>query len=441
MSELVLSVSQFNRLVAEHLSALGEVTIEGELTEFKVSQGKWIYATLKDQESSVGLFGMIFRIRNYQQLEVGMKVRVEGVANLYQKTGRFSVTAYKITPAGEGALQLAYEKLKLQLDREGLFAPNRKRKIVAFPQKIGVLTAKNSDAYKDFFKVLKARMGGLQLYFYPVSVQGKQAVPSLLKGLSYLNSHFSDLDAIVITRGGGSLEDLQAFNDEQVARAIFASRFPVVSAVGHEKDISLCDLVADLRASTPSNAAELLVRTREEVAITVQVATNSLHTRLAQQFTEWRENIDEQVDFLNEAFTSYNQQIAELLERFEHQWQQTWQKYQQLPTQLQTQLKFLTHYSVTFFKRYHDRIQTAKVGMLRELTQQITTQTQRLTQIERLLNSLDYKQVLKRGYSLTTTASGKVISSVTQLNQGQELITSFADGQSTSKVLNIQKGS
>lgn len=262
MNLKILTVSEFVDEINEVLS-YEAVAVEGEVSEYSVKDGRLVFFRLSDEEASVECFSLLWRIR--QPLEDGMKVRVVGVPGLYKKSGRFRINVEAVELVGEGALRRAFELLKAKLEKEGLFAPERKRTITRFPETIGLITSKDSEAYHDFLKVLKARWGGLAIFFLNVHVQGFQAIGEIVQAFEYFNGFPRPLNAIVLLRGGGSLEDLQAFNSEEVARAVFASKYPVVVGVGHERDETLADYIADLRASTPSNAAELLVPHRQAV--------------------------------------------------------------------------------------------------------------------------------------------------------------------------------
>ncbi|MFH2019256.1 MAG: exodeoxyribonuclease VII large subunit, partial [bacterium] len=167
----IFSVSEFNEMVNSHLAVLGDIVVEGEISQLKISQSKWVYITIKDEKASVEVFSMVFRLTNIRSLEEGMLVKVYGKAGIYPKNGRFSIQADQVLPSGEGALKLAYEKLKNQLESEGIFDIARKRPLPMFPSSIGLITAKGSEAYNDFVKVVSERLGGLNISFYPVSVQ------------------------------------------------------------------------------------------------------------------------------------------------------------------------------------------------------------------------------------------------------------------------------
>ena len=237
-----------------------EVMIEGEVASFKVNQGKWVFFDLKDEESSVGCFMTLWNLR--VPLEDGMKVVVKGTPKL-TKWGKFSVTVAAVRPTGEGSLKKAYEMLKKKLMLEGLFAPERKRALPEDLTRIGVISSRQAAGYADFIKIVNARWGGMKIVTAHTQVQGMDAPDQMIRALKYFNER-SDVQVIVMLRGGGSADDLACFNDEQLVREVAASKIPVVTGIGHEVDESLCDLAADLRASTPSNAAELLTRDRRK---------------------------------------------------------------------------------------------------------------------------------------------------------------------------------
>ena len=250
-------VAVFNQTIAY---AYPTVTITGELANFRVSKGRWVYFDLKDEESSVRFFGTVYMLPG--PLEDGMMLQVEGVPRLHQTFG-FSITTQTITPVGEGSIKKAAALLEAKLTKEGLFSEERKRPIPYPPTRIGLIASGESAAYADFMKIITSRWGGLEILHVESQVQGSAAPAQIIQALDTLNARGEEIDAIVITRGGGSADDLQAFSVEPVVRAIAASRIPTLVAIGHEIDVSLAERAADKRASTPSNAAELLVPDRE----------------------------------------------------------------------------------------------------------------------------------------------------------------------------------
>lgn len=274
----IFSVSDFVALTNQTLEyAYPSVVLEGEVESFKVNQGKFVFFNLKDKTASVGCFMMVFNLR--VPLEDGMKVVVRGRPKL-TNFGRFSVTVDSVKPAGEGSIKRGFELLKATLEKEGLFAQDRKRPLPTMPRRVGVLASVESAGYADFMKIVDQRWGGVEFSVYHTLVQGLDAPDALCRGLDVLNQAEVPLDAIVIIRGGGSADDLSAFNDEMLVRAVAASRTPTLVGVGHETDTTLCDLVADVRAATPSNAAQLLVPDRQAVAARVADRAAGLSPRL-----------------------------------------------------------------------------------------------------------------------------------------------------------------
>lgn len=258
-----LRVSDFVALVNQAFElAFPEVVIVGELANFKVSKNRWVYFDLKDDGSSVRCFGTVYMLPG--PLEDGMLVEVRGAPKLHQQFG-FSFNMQSIRPVGEGSLRKAAELLQAKLTTEGLFDQDRKRILPYPPQRIGLITSGESAAYADFIKILKARWGGVEIELADVHVQGERSPSQLVAALQWFNEQADPPDVLVMIRGGGSANDLAAFSVESVVRAVAASRVPTLVAIGHEVDVSLAELAADQRASTPSNAAELLVPDRREV--------------------------------------------------------------------------------------------------------------------------------------------------------------------------------
>lgn len=240
--------------------AYASVCITGEVASFKVNQGKWVFFDIKDEESSVNCFMALWNLRT--PIEDGMKVVIRGVPKI-TKWGKFSFTVTAIKPVGEGSIKKAYEMLKKKLTAEGLFDPAKKRPLPEDLTKLGVISSVQAAGYADFIKIINARWGGMKVQVAHTQVQGLDAPDQIIRALKYFNER-AEVQAIVILRGGGSADDLACFNDEALVREIAASRIPVITGIGHEVDESLADLAADVRASTPSNAAEMLTHDRAE---------------------------------------------------------------------------------------------------------------------------------------------------------------------------------
>lgn len=307
-----LSVSDFIALTNQTLEyAYPSVEIEGEVASFKVNQGKYVFFDLKDAGGSVGCFMTVWQLR--VPIEDGMKVIVSATPKLTQ-WGKFSLTVRAIRPSGEGALKKSFELLRAKLDQEGLFAPERKRSLPNLPRHIGVITSTGAAGYADFVKILNDRWGGLVVDVAHVQVQGADAPDQMIRALEYFNSREELPDVIVIIRGGGSADDLAAFNDELLVRAIAASRVPTLVGVGHEIDTSLADMAADVRAATPSNAAQLLVPDRQEIIRAARQRVASLLPKAEQAVEQQRLYVRHQ---LEAALESVERTIERRFERLQ----------------------------------------------------------------------------------------------------------------------------
>lgn len=263
MENTPLTVSDFVALVNQTLEyAYPSVMVIGEVAEFRISQGKWVTFKLKDAESVVECFMVAYQLR--VPIENGMKVRIIAAPKLNGKWGKFSLTVRNIAPLGEGSIKKSFELLKAKLEAEGLFSPERKRVLPRIPQRVAVITSTESAAYADFCKIINERWGGLQVMVAHTQVQGEPAADQIIRAIRYFNSYEVLPEVLIIIRGGGSAEDLMTFNDEQLAREISRSRIPTLVGVGHEVDHTLADMVADVRAATPTNAAEILVPDRRD---------------------------------------------------------------------------------------------------------------------------------------------------------------------------------
>ncbi|MDO4612351.1 MAG: exodeoxyribonuclease VII large subunit [Candidatus Saccharibacteria bacterium] len=255
-----LTPSEFIAVTNETLEySFSGVLIEGEVASFKVNQGKWVFFDLKDEESSISCFMTLWGLK--MPIEDGMKVVVRGVPKL-TKWGKFSVTVSDVRPVGEGSLKKSFEILKKKLTEEGLFDSAKKRALPKDLTRLGVISSTAAAGYHDFVKILNARWGGIKVSVAHTQVQGFDAPAQIIRALRYFNER-GDVQVIAILRGGGSADDLAAFNDKELVRAVAASKIPVITGVGHEVDETLIDFAADVRASTPSNAAEILTLDRK----------------------------------------------------------------------------------------------------------------------------------------------------------------------------------
>lgn len=283
------SVSSFVSTLNQTLEySYPSVSIEGEVASFKVNQNKYVFFDLKDSEASVGCFMTVWQLRI--PIEDGMRVIVTAIPKL-TPWGKFSLTVQSIRPSGEGSIKKSFELLKAKLEGEGLFAPERKRSLPKIPAHIGVVSSTQAAGYADFIKILDDRWGGIKVDVAHVQVQGVDAADQMIRALRYFNEQSELPEVLVIIRGGGSADDLSAFNDELLVREIAASRVPTLVGVGHEIDVSLADLAADVRAATPSNAAQLLVPDRHESIRTARSQVRSLLPRLESLIARQRDDV------------------------------------------------------------------------------------------------------------------------------------------------------
>lgn len=393
-----LSVSQFieqiNTVLAEQV-----VWVEGEVCDLHVSQGKWMYFSLKDDSSLINCFAMVFRVRT--PIEEGMKVKIWGVPRIYAKFGKFSINVDSIEPSGEGALKRAFELLKNKLEGEGLFAPERKRALPRFPEKIGLITSSEAAAYTDFIKVLKGRRGGIEINFISVVVQGRDAVKEICEAVQQINEQYPNLDALVLIRGGGSLEDLHAFNDEDVVRSLARSRIPTMTGVGHERDVTLVDYVADVRGSTPSNCAELLTPTKEEIHSSLNEMTRRLSTKVGELFIQRERSIVRSVNIIHDSVTNSLERVQNLAQRMSN----------------------IGRLYEMNLQKSKASIESGSTKINNVLNEELLKQEQKVGMMQRVLVSLHPKNTLARGYSITKTVSGKVVRDSHSLSAGEAIET------------------
>ena len=299
LNPIELSVSDFVELLNQTLEfAYPSVVITGELANFRVSKNRWVYFDLKDEAASVKFFGTVYQLPG--PLEDGLLLKVRGQPRLHSLYG-FSVNVINMQPAGEGSIRRTADLLRAKLTVEGLFDESRKRSLPYPPTRIGLITSRQSAAYADFIKILHARWGGLEIQLIDVQVQGEPAASQIIAALEQLNAEADPPEVITIIRGGGSAEDLAAFNTEQVTRAVAASRVPTLVAIGHEIDLSLAELAADRRASTPSNAAELLVPDRRAVRRELEIVIGQLENYGQRHIQAARSTLQQQLTGLEQA--------------------------------------------------------------------------------------------------------------------------------------------
>jgi len=288
----ILTVSELTQEIKDILEMqFADILVEGEISNLKVPPSGHIYFTLKDDLSQIRvvLFKNQARTLRFSP-EDGLHVICRGRVSLYEKRGEYQLILEEMEPKGIGALQLAFLQLKERLEKEGFFDPSRKKPFPMVPQKIGIVTSPTGAVIRDMLHIIERRFENVHLLLFPVRVQGEGAASEIAKGIEYFNEQM-EVDVIIVARGGGSLEDLWAFNEEEVAKAIFYSKIPILSAVGHETDYTISDFVADLRAPTPSAAAELVVRDKREIKNTLRFLEGRLGSEVLQILQEGRTHL------------------------------------------------------------------------------------------------------------------------------------------------------
>ena len=419
----VLSVGELTADIKRLLEkSVGAVWVGGEITNLRAQSSGHVYFTLKDAAAQLSC--VLFRGTAAAQrrlLADGQKVLLHGDVTVYEARGQYQLIVRAVELQGVGALQIAFEKLKQQLAAEGLFAPERKRPLPRYPQRIGLVTSPTGAAIRDVLHVIQRRNPALEIILAPCRVQGDGAAREITEAIRLLNevaihNPQSAIDLILLTRGGGSLEDLWAFNEEAVARAIFESAVPVVSAVGHEIDFTIADFVADVRAATPSAAAEII--TEGVFASREFVADAPLRLRQL----AWRKMNREIENFTKLAGRLSRRQPRRRLN-------DALQRLDDLSSDLLRRLKAAAHSRRLVLENVAGRFARMKPALA------LKGRGESLRQLEKRLNLLGPEQVLARGYSITTDAtSGNVLRRASTVEPGQKLRTRLAHGEISSRV-------
>ncbi len=410
----------------------GEIWLQGEISNFKHHSSGHMYLTLKDDRAQVK--AACFRNNNrYLKFrpEDGLEVLVRGRLSVYEPRGDYQIIVEYMEPVGIGSLQLAFEQLKEKLRKEGLFEEARKKPLPLLPQKIGIVTSPTGAAIRDILRILKRRNASLHVLIYPAKVQGTGAAEEIAAGVRYLNSRH-DIDVIIVGRGGGSIEDLWAFNEEAVARAIFQSHIPVISAVGHEVDFTISDFVADLRAPTPSAAAEMVSGARDELRATVR----SLNGRLVQAIRlemERRRSLLERLS-RNRAFEVAPNKIREFQQRFDEATLRLTQAMFRFVTQTRHRERMLqTRLSRVDLRQIIARKRDALARALQSLASDIKARLQRERARAELavgrMNALSPLAILERGYAICRDQRGIILKDSGGVSVGDAISVRLARGE------------
>jgi exodeoxyribonuclease VII large subunit len=408
VSDLVSSIKEY--LEEQFL----EVMVQGEVTNLSPSSAGHWYFTLSDENASIScaLFkGDALRNPIIRNLKNGDKIIISGPLSVYLKKGSFQLLVKRLLPAGEGQLKLQFERLKARLSQEGLFDLEKKKKLPLFPKKIAVITAEHGAALQDFINVMRRRSLWLDLIVIPAQVQGESAPKSLIQGIERAEN-IKDVDVIVLTRGGGSLEDLWAFNDENLIRRIYACSIPVISAVGHQVDFTLCDYVADYRSETPTAAAETLSQPQTELKARMNYCQTHLRSSLFKVY--------QHIQLLVQK--SHPKELVSLIEK-----------------KIYDADKRLNHYrlieraqELVGLPEAHQTLDEKMVSLGYVKDMKLKNLSEKLSRIGHVLSVLNPSSVLERGYTFVRSGFGEVISSkesFEKVSKGSDLFIQFKDGK------------
>ena len=436
-----VSVSEINRKAKSLLeNQLGEVCVEAEIgTLSRPSSGHW-YFSLKDDRAQLSC--AMFRRANMRvrfEPKVGDSVIVRGLLSIYEARGNYQLMVDHMEASGDGALQRALEALKQKLQSEGLFDQDRKKAISPHCERIGVITSPTGAAVEDIISVLGRRSPSSHIAIYPVQVQGTGSAEQIAEAIDVANAQVTtgerDLDVLIVGRGGGSLEDLWAFNEEVVARAIARSEIPVVSAVGHEIDYSISDLVADLRAATPSQAAELVTRDSHEWLQRIDMAVSQLESLTARILRDHKQRVEnltarlrhpsQQLALLQNKITTNQDRATALI-------QSRLAASKHPLAQLNTRLQSAS--PSRLLKQRQETIINMSSGLPGQMLKVLRDNKRQVEHLSTLLETLGPSATLKRGYAIVTDESGKLVRSTQQVKQGDTIAVALDDGHLRARV-------
>ena len=443
MADNIYSVSQLNQSVRLMLeNQLGAVWLTGEISNFSQPvSGHW-YLSLKDENAQVRC--AMFRMKNLRvsfRPTNGMQVLVRANVSLYEPRGDYQLIIESMHLAGEGLLMQQFEALKLKLAAEGLFAQHLKKNLPHFSKAVGIITSKTGAALQDILHILQRRDPSLKIIIYPTAVQGKDAATEIAQMIELANQR-QEVDVLIVGRGGGSLEDLWCFNEEMVARAIFHSHLPVISAVGHETDVTIADFVADVRAPTPSAAAELVSRNQTELLQQLQYRRQRLEIALDRLFAEKQQKLKHLSLRLHNQHPQAQLRIQQqLITQLSHRLQQS------LRHRWQKKAENLTALSIRLYKnplplriqQYEQQLAQLKVRLNSHMNLTLSLQQKQLAHLCGKLDSLSPLKVLARGYSITQNQQNFTIRSMKDVNVGEQIKTRLPDGNIISKVIRLEE--
>ena len=434
-----LSVSQLNARARSLLEEVfPRVWVEGELSNLARPSSGHLYFSLKDSKAQIRCaFFRQHASRVRLTLRDGLQVKVRGRVSLYEGRGDYQLIVDALETAGDGALRQAFEALKARLEQEGLFAQSRKQALPAFPRRIGVITSASGAAVRDIISVFRRRAPFVELTIVPSAVQGNEAAGQLVQALQLADR--AGFDALIISRGGGSLEDLWPFNEESVARAVAACSTPIVSAVGHETDVSICDFVADLRAPTPSAAAEQLSPDSAGLLRQFQQLQQQLHSRLRQRLERDRlrlHSLQQRLRHPGERLAQQAQRLDELELRLKRALQQTHTHQHTRLERLQARLQ--QQHPGRRLDLLRQQLQHLQQRLPRSMQQRLQQERQQLARLGQNLNLVSPLATLGRGYSILLDQQGRAIREADQVSSGQHLQARLAKGQLNLQVIDPQ---
>ncbi|MGA2137278.1 MAG: exodeoxyribonuclease VII large subunit [Verrucomicrobiia bacterium] len=440
----VLSVTDLTHRIKDLLEdKFPSVWVEGEVSNLRSPSSGHVYFTLKDANAQLPV--VLFRgvaAKVGFKLKDGLQVIASGDISVYEKSGQYQLVARRLLPKGLGALQLAFEELKQRLAKEGLFDPARKKPIPALPQHIGLITSPTGAAIRDFLNIIGRRFPNVHIVIHPVRVQGDGAAQEIAAAIDEFNTlhttHRLPLDVLIVTRGGGSLEDLWAFNEEVVARALARSKIPTISAVGHEIDFTISDFVADLRAPTPSAAAELVVKAKDEFAHQIGQYQSRLQKDLRLRLAETRQHFSDLASSYvfrrpTEIIRQYQQQVDDYGHRLTRATSAAFRAHRaQLDTASE---KFKLLSPQAFLVNWRQRLGSDEQRFQASWTHRQQGTRHRLAQADAKLELLSPKATLRRGYSITLIPeSGRIVRTIRHVTAGTKISTKVLDGTFTSVV-------
>jgi exodeoxyribonuclease VII large subunit len=438
----IFTVSEITRVVREILEGrIGEVWVEGEISNYRKQSSGHHYFTLKDDRSQIPcvMFARSYGAQTRIALSDGMQVQAYGLVSVYEARGQYQLIVQLLQPKGQGVLQAKFEALKRKLQAEGLFEASRKRPIPKFPRRVALVTSSTGAAVQDMLNILKRRSPWLRILICPVRVQGEGAAVEISEMIDFVSLRADELkiDLMIIGRGGGSLEDLWEFNEERVARSIYASRIPVVSAVGHEIDFTIADFVADLRAPTPSAAAELVAP--DIVALQGDlVSRRSALDRLIRQALEIRQlqvrRLSERPYFREprRLIVERQQRVDQLEMRLSEIWKSA---VQQRRAGIERFLTFLSAFRPErWLQAKRGELAALEARLRWNVSSRLDSWRARVAELSSFLRLLGPRQTLERGYSITLDSRQSIVRSGRALKTGDRIHTKLAEGEVSSVV-------